>query len=309
MQKEMLIAVDDSAHSMSAVEYAASMPGVIKELHFTLYHVQPAVSLYIIDEAEKNPQARAKLAEILKRNQGAADTILALFKNKMIEAVIDEDRISLVSRPRMHGIAKDILAYGLTGSFDAIVVGRRGMSKMQELFMGSVTNKIIDHSEVTPVWIVDKNEDHRKIMIAVDGSESSLRAVDHVSFMLKDNTDVEITLLHVKPRIGDTHVIEFDLDDSDLCDIVLDGEQQRVTNFFSCAKDIFRDHGLSEGQLKVREVKCTANIGKTIISEVRKGNFGTLVVGRSGVNKSFFFGSVSRYVLNTDTKASVWLVP
>ncbi len=38
---------------------------------------------------------------------------------------------------------------------------------------------------------------NKKLLLAVDGSESSLRMVDHVSFMLSGNTSTSITLLHV----------------------------------------------------------------------------------------------------------------
>lgn len=309
MEKEILIAVDSSSNSRCAVEYAVSMTDVIDKLHFTLFHVQPAISMYVIDEAERNPQTRAKLNEIAKRNREASEIVLERYQKLMVEAGVPAPRIKTITRPRMHGIAKDVLAYGLIGSFDAIVVGRRGISKVQEVVMGSVTNKIIDHSEVTPVWIVNDNQAPHNILMAVDGSEASLRAVDHISFMLKGNAATTITLLHVKPRIGDTHVIEFDAIDDDLGEIILDGERRRVKNFFGHAREMFHKNGIQENQLNILEVNCTANIGKTIVNEARKGGFGTIVVGRAGLNASFFFGSVSRYVLNADTEAAVWLVP
>lgn len=309
MQKEILIAVDDSSHSRCAVEYAASMADVISELEFTLLHVQPPISSYVTEEAEKNPQTRAKLNQIIKRNQAAAEIVLDRYQKVMLAVGIPASRIKTVSRPRMHGIAKDVLAYGLLGSFDAIITGRRGLSKMQEVVMGSVTSKLIEHSEVTPVWVVNDNQAQHNILMAVDGSEGALRAVDHVAFMLKDNAAITVTLLHVKPRIGDTHVIEFDTSDDDLSEIILEGERRRVKNFFGHAREMFRKHGIRENQLNVLEVNCTANIGKTVVNEARKGGFGTIVVGRTGLNASFFFGSVSRYVLNADTNAAVWLVP
>ena len=136
-----------------------------------------------------------------------------------------------------------------------------------------------------------------------------VRAVDHVSFMFKDNREMSITLLHVRPRIGDTHTIEFDIEDSDLGDIILEGEQRRVKDFFGHARKLFAQNGIGEQQLNIMEVDCAINIGKTIVNAAKKGGFGTIAVGRSGLNKSFFFGSVSRYVLNNDSQCAVWLVP
>ncbi|MCK4469454.1 MAG: universal stress protein, partial [Desulfobacterales bacterium] len=38
--------------------------------------------------------------------------------------------------------------------FGTIVLGRRGVSKIKELFMGSVTRKILNSSSALTVWIV-----------------------------------------------------------------------------------------------------------------------------------------------------------
>jgi nucleotide-binding universal stress UspA family protein len=39
-----------------------------------------------------------------------------------------------------------------------------------------------------------------------------------------------------------------------------------------------------------------------------KGNFGTVVIGRRGINKAFFMGSVSRYIINRISNRSLWIV-
>ena len=56
-------------------------------------------------------------------------------------------------------------------------------------------------------------------------------------------------------------------------------------------------------------MKSTLNIGKTIVDEAEKGDFGTVVIGRKGANNSFFTGSVSRHVLINASNCAVWLVP
>ena len=42
--------------------------------------------------------------------------------------------------------------------------------------------------------------------------------------------------------------------------------------------------------------------------EVKKGDYGTVVVGRRGVNRAFFMGSVSKYVLNHTEGRALWVV-
>ncbi|MCF8067216.1 MAG: universal stress protein [Desulfobacterales bacterium] len=309
MGKEILLAVDKSQHSKYAVQYALSMASVIRELNYTLYSVQPALSQYLVDEAEQKPSAKEKLNDLHKKYKEESRAILDEIKKQMIDAGADGARIKTISRPRMSGIAKDIIDFARASKLDAIVVGRRGISKIQDAFIGSVTRMLMAHVEVTPVWVVDDKVESQKIMIAVDGSESAMRVVDHVSFMLKDNSDADITLIHVQPKLGDYHAIDFNDETEALGELIVEGEQRRVNNFFSHARKKFNDAGIHEGQLHIKDVACRFNVGKAIIAEAEKGNFGTIAIGRSGISKSFFFGSVSNYVLENASNCAVWLVP
>ncbi len=46
-----------------------------------------------------------------------------------------------------------------------------------------------------------------------------------------------------------------------------------------------------------------------ISEEAKKGNYGTVVVGRRGANRAHFFGGVSRYVTERITDRALWLFP
>ena len=54
MQKEILIAVDDSRHSKIAVRYAVYIYQALKDVKFSVMHVQPTISQYLLEEAKKN---------------------------------------------------------------------------------------------------------------------------------------------------------------------------------------------------------------------------------------------------------------
>ena len=68
MDKKIVIAVDDSRHSKNAVRYAAGIYEVLKDMKFTLMHVQPTISEYLLDEAKKSPQAYAELEKVNLKN-------------------------------------------------------------------------------------------------------------------------------------------------------------------------------------------------------------------------------------------------
>jgi nucleotide-binding universal stress UspA family protein len=187
-------------------------------------------------------------------------------------------------------------------------VGRRGLTKTQRAFMGSLTADLVEHSKMIPVWVVDGEVTSKKIMVAVDGSESSLRAVDHVAFMVGENPHTEVTLFHVLPRLRDYCGIDFEEKKADIEKVVAQGAQKCIDHFYVQAQNKFREAGIQEDQLEIRVSKRTANVGKTIADEARKGDYGTVVVGRRGMNRSFFMGSVSRHVLDKTANKTVWVV-
>jgi nucleotide-binding universal stress UspA family protein len=309
MDKKILLAVDDSLQSKDAVKYAVAISSAVKDLHYVLFHVQPMISLYLLDEAQQSPQARAELDKVNKKNDASARKILEQYQNNMVRMGIAEDRTEIVTQPRTLGLAKDIIDFGHVGRYDAIVVGRRRMTRLQEVFMGSVSSTLLEHSQFIPVWLVDGEVSPDRIMVAVDGSESSLRAVDHISFMLMGNPNVEVTFLHVMSNAREFYEESLDEEPSaELEDLVTSGDKKRIDQFYSTAVKKFKDAGLSESQIDTQTVEGRRRPGKVIIETAEKGNFGTVVIGRRGINKAFFTGSVSHYVINKASGCALWVV-
>ena len=309
MEKSILIAIDGSFCSRKAMEYVAGMRLIVKNLHYTLINIQPKISDFILEDAKKTPRAKAALKKVTQKNQENSDRLLYESKNKIVGFGVDENRIKTVSKQQTMGIAKSILDYGKESLFDAIVLGKRGLSRLAETFIGSTTNSVLEHTGTIPVWSVAGEVKPSKILLAIDGSESALRTVDHVSFIMRDNPDSNITLLHITPRLRDYCSIEFDKKDEDISNLIYSGDKECIDSFYTHAANKFKDAGLKESQIKIKEVKSKLNIGKIIIKEAAKDGFSTLVIGRRGINRSFFMGSVSRYVLNNAKDCAVWLVP
>jgi nucleotide-binding universal stress UspA family protein len=126
MDKKLVIAVDDSRHSKNAVRYAAGIHEVLEDIKFTLMHVQPTISLYLLDEAKKSPQAYAELEKVNRKNTEIAQSLLEKYKEQMLTLGIAEADIQFNTQPRVLGVAKDILEFSMAGHFDAIILGRRG---------------------------------------------------------------------------------------------------------------------------------------------------------------------------------------
>jgi len=310
MQKEIMIAVDDSRHSKIAVRYAVDIYRALKDVKFTVMHVQPTISQYLLDEVKTKPQAYAELEKVNRKNAETAESLLASYKSQMVAAGVAEEHLQLRTQPRKLGVAKDILEAGLAGHFDALILGRRGLSGLQDMLIGSVSANIVNNSMDTPIWLVDEEGASQDIMVAVDGSENSFKAVDHLAFIIGGNTDLKISFFHVTPRLQDFCPVDFEENESEaLEEIIRQGDQHCIDQFFSHAQKRLSEAGIQQNQISFNTSEGVFRVGKAVLDEYRQGNFGTLVVGRRGMNKKYFTGSVSRYLVNQFSGGALWVVP
>jgi len=305
MQKKILLAVDDSIHSKQAVRYAARMTRVVDDLFFDLVHIQPAISLYLKEAA--NP---APLKALMAKHLEAAHRLLERYQNDLLRLEADPQHIALKALPRKQGVAKDLLEYAQAGRYDALLVGRRGASYLKDLMMGSVTAGLIEHTEVIPIWVVDGDVVSDKVLLAIDGSENSLRALDHVAFVLAGQAAVRLEMLHVEPKIGDYCEIDFSNPvEAETVEIILNGDRHCIADFYTSARAVLKNAGFSDDQYHIRVLKDRMRAGKAVLDEARKAGYGTVVVGRQGQGRSIFSGSVARYVIGKATGHALWIVP
>jgi nucleotide-binding universal stress UspA family protein len=309
MEKKILITVDGSIHSRKAIEYCVELRSMIKSMNYVLINIQPKISDFLIQESHLDSKAKAVIREIADKNHAHSMKILDHSMETMIKLDVKEKHIEKVSLPSLKGTAKEILDYAKQTICDAIVVGNRGTTKLTEAFRGSIANNIIEYTDTIPVWAVGGNIITTKVILAVDGSETSLRAVDHVAFMFSGNTSIEITLLHVAPKLRDYCAIDFKKDTDMMEDIIARGDKLCIDNFYNQAQKMLADAGIRKSQIHILEVESKFSIGKTIVQNAKKLGGGTLVVGRRGANDSFFMGSVSNYIIANACDCAVWLVP
>jgi nucleotide-binding universal stress UspA family protein len=305
MQKHIVIAVDNSVHSKASVHYAAALSQKIGTLDVMLVHIEPILSDYLHEA--RNLSAMRVLKE---KNRAKAMELLTSFKDTMVRKGMPEGRIQLKTLSRKRGIAEDLLTFAQEGQYDAILTGRRGVSYLKNLMMGSVTANLLTHSKIVPIWVVDGETASQKFLVAVDGSENALRTVDHLSFMLGGVPGVEIVFFHVKPRLKDYCEINFDdHPPSDIEQIFMDTQQKCIDEFYGKAIALLDNAGFQKEQIQFKVVNNNLLVGKAILDEAQNGGYGTIIIGRHGLAKTVFSGSVSRYVVNKATNCALWVVP
>lgn len=291
MEKKVLIAIDGSRSAELAVDYVGLMEGaMIRELRVALFNVMSPVPPDLARQAEGDPGAFRRLAELRKRNLSQAQSALESARRLLMRHGLGEEQIEAKAHPRSADTARDILFEAEQGRYDAVVLGRRGLSKAQELFLGSVTNQVVQHADRLPVWVVGGRVTSLKVLCAVDGSEGSSEAVDHLAFMLEGNPECRVSLLHVGAASANFCPVDFERPAGEEPLPELEAGQGACTSdFYRRALKVLKEGGLEEDQIEVLERPGRPGVVGAILEEARAGGYGTVVLGRRGEGGSFFW--------------------
>jgi nucleotide-binding universal stress UspA family protein len=161
--------------------------------------------------------------------------------------------------------------------------------------------------------------ERKNVLIAVDSSENSKRAVSYVGEMLGESPGVRICLLYVeKPPNRDRFATD------EAWKQAAQDKEQRLRSFLGEAKTMLRELGIpDDGITEEYVVSCSSPLhestdyctpGTSIAQEIlrvqEKGGYGTIVIGRRGVSRTeeFLFGSVSTSVMQNATNGTIWVV-
>ena len=310
MQKKILVAVDGSPASNRALDYLGLMEGArIRELSVTLLYVMNPIPPYLRREGQAAPEAFKRLRALENKNRQAARQVLEGARERMLDHGMAPEQVETKALPRTADVARDILFQAEQGLYDALVLGRRGLSKAQELFVGSVTNKVVQHAERLPVWILGGRVTSLKVLCPVDASEGSLRAVDHLAFMLGGNPECEITLFHVGATLANYCPLEFaEQEGVEIEGDLMRVEQECMDDFYARALEVLSQGGVERDQVRTKSVEGRLGVTRAILAELKEGDYGTVVLGRRGENRSFFLGHVSDKVVSRADTVAVWVV-
>lgn len=159
--RTICIAFDGSDNAIRAVAYVAAILDGAAGFSVTLLNIErqpnpdhfPDEASWLARIAEDQAQLRAAL-DAARATLNAAGLPDAAVK----ELVLSGCRLPFAgSRPCVPGvsIAADLLQAAAQEGFGTIVIGRRGVSKAEEMLFGSVSTRIIREARGCAVWIVE----------------------------------------------------------------------------------------------------------------------------------------------------------
>jgi nucleotide-binding universal stress UspA family protein len=310
-QKKILIAVDSSAHSLNAVKYAAQQCAPA-ERSLKLMHVMPTAPETFWDmekDAFFKRKMQAKYAQWKRSQKKAAQEFMDGARALLVKAKFKEDDVGVLIQERKVGIARDILKECAKG-YDAVVVGRRGLSKLEDIFLGSVSSKIVHGLENVPIWVVGGDIRSKNMLLAVDASENSLKAVDYVGAFAADN-EAEVSLFHVVRSVGLGFVDDLVLRDQEMEKRLAEETERDIPRMFRSYKESLEKAGVAPARIASKVIMHSSSRAGDIVKEAKDGRYGTIVMGRRGLSKvrEFLMGRVTNKVLDRAEGFAVWIVP
>ncbi|MBW2645584.1 MAG: universal stress protein [Deltaproteobacteria bacterium] len=133
-RNKVLVAMDESENATMAAAYAGNMLENRKDITVTLFHIQTVEST---------------------KNENSIREVMDIARSILVKAGIPEEAITVEIRKKRAGIGNDILNEITEGGYGTVVMGRRGISRAQQIIFGSVSNKVVQNTKDCTVWIVE----------------------------------------------------------------------------------------------------------------------------------------------------------
>jgi nucleotide-binding universal stress UspA family protein len=202
-------------------------------------------------------------------------------------------------------VSEEIIRLTREQHFSTIIMGHRGLSFLQALFFGSVTQGVLPLAENITVYIAAQEPGSAAgspvfpILLAVDGSESSLNAVRQAAALAQAmrSSGPSLTLLHVV--------------DIDILGIRIHEGTQRIlaegVKVLAQARVILQEAGL-EGCWQEKLVG--GEPAQAIVHHAETGGYPLIMMGSKGHSTlaHLLVGSVTSTVVYTSSRASVAVV-
>jgi nucleotide-binding universal stress UspA family protein len=291
---KVLLPVDGSQNSLRAVKFAGVLLKDIKTSKVTLLYV---IAGGYLSEHMKNIDLRTeplKETEIFKRIKEKH------IKEDIMPFLLDYEKI--LKNSGFAGLIEKRIEEGDPGNkiieivekenFQTVILGRRGMSELKGFFLGSVSNKVlhglINHNIYLVGEKISEANPASKILVPVDGSEYSMKAVEHAVYIAKVVKGVDkITLLRVINLSLYLERVKEGID-----------PEEEAKEILNKAKKKSLEEGVSQDLI---ETKTSIGFPKEeIVKEIKEGDYNLVIMGRKGRSalKDLVLGGVSSAVIN-----------
>lgn len=289
MERHVLVTISEQQSALYAVRFVGQFFCDKRGLKLTLFYTAPRPAALWQDEKTLERVSEAEAQG--KRIEGKGRQTLEAARREMIMMGCRLEQVDTKLQRRRFSKVDDIIQEMETGLYDAVALGRRGLSWLEQAFEESVTMGMLEKRATFPIWACRRPDpERRNLLLCVDGSEAAFRMAEHVGFMLGPDADQEVVV---------TLVAEPGKRPSDEVDKVL-----------ATALGLVHKAGYPAQGARTKVLKA-ASPAKAILTEAEKGKYAVVAMGRTGKGhglvERLFMGSVSMALFRGLDRGAVWI--
>lgn len=277
MEKNILVAVDGSVYSGNSLDYLAKLFSADRTLTIHLLSVVSAGGggkewMFEVDPLRTQAPGSDKRTQLARKHLKDAE-------ERLIRNGFARERVTAQLKTAS-SICGAICDEAKRGQHDSVLLGRRGLGTMGNMFFGSTSTDLIEKCHHAPLWIVDGPVASSRFLLAVQSQPASLMAADHLAFMLKDHPNAEICLYHSNSVFGSQQPARAEDFHAQWgkawCDQYLDLE-----NFlFYAHAQLLADHGIPRRRITQLPAQMHLDVSADLLRQAKQYNCGTIVIGR-----------------------------
>ncbi|MBI9091294.1 MAG: universal stress protein [Desulfobacterium sp.] len=241
-----------------------------------------------LDFRFKTPEIRASMTErykLVKECMAKANEIL-------LSEGFPQEAVKTKIHTKDQGVVRDIVEESRMG-YDAVVVGRKGYSRLKDLFVGSVPTKLLGKIKSIPLIVVGGIPKHKDVLVAFDGTREVLEAVRRMGALI-DNKGYRLLLCHAAKPLAN-------------------GEKTALKtrdHIFEKSMECLTSAGFTNDQLTCEVISTNGDLTENIVNRARTGGFESIVIGRRNLTflKNVFMGRVGEKIFQAAGNHVVWVV-
>lgn len=277
MERSILVAVDGSAASGNSLDYLSKLFGPTAGISIHLLSVVASGGggkdwMLDVDPLRAQSPGTDKRSQMARKHLKDAE-------ERLIRQGFTRERIATTVKTA-HSISSAIKEEAERGQFDSVLIGRRGLGAVGNMFFGSTSGELIEKAHTTPLWIVDGQVTPSRFLLAVQSHPASLLAADHLAHMLANHAGAEILLYHSNSVFGSQQPAKTEDFYAQWgrawCDQYLDPD-----NFlFYAHAQLLAEGGIPRSRITQLPTQMHLDVSADLLRQAKQHHCGTIVIGR-----------------------------
>lgn len=302
--EKILVLVDGSERAWETLKYITRVEP-LRQKRIVLFHVYDAFpDCYWDNEADRRHPYDLPGFEAWQHEKTARiNAFMKAGKAFLCGCGLADDQVEVRIRNRQKGVVKDVLEEAHKG-YAAVLMRRRGMGNTKGVTLGSVSCKLLAKLPDVPVLLAGRRPITKRIIIAVDGSSATTRAVSFVCEQL-GQYDYVAELLHVIRGVDTFDPTSPEFIPEELQELIREEAVRQIEHL----QQQLIDAGFNPDKVSGRVITGVASRAETIVKEAEEKRCGTIVIGRRQLPRveDFSTGRLCHNVIHSGRDFTVWI--